>query len=259
MDVSIRMVSVVSAFFWVLLVAFFASAAYSVKDLHLSLENSQLSLTPDGCVVVSIPIKIENEGFYSLGEFNLTTRVADLNGTRITEGSTFIPLIKRGDRIVALHNLTFSVEILMEKGAYYLFNDSSFVVAALISMKLADAIPVKASSNFSVPWGAPFYNFHLEQPTFEPLNLTHIMVSVPISFENHASLEINGEISLHMYNSEGVCVGQGNSTIVAPQGAMYRGSVMLYVYASEIAGKGFFEVYFSTSFFSYGPLVIPHG
>ncbi|MCS7124318.1 MAG: hypothetical protein NZ932_02730 [Candidatus Bathyarchaeota archaeon] len=259
MDVSIRMVGLASTFFWILLVAFFASAAYSVKDLRLNFEKPQLRLTQEGYAVLSIPINIENGGFYNLGEFNLTTKVADLNGTKITEGSTLIPLIKKGAKIVAFHNLTFSVDVLLEKGSHYLFNDSSFAVAALISVKLAEVIPVQVSSNFSVAWGAPFYNFHLGRPTFEPLNFTHLRIAVPISFENHAPIDVNGEISLYMYNSEGKLVGQGESAIVAPQGALYTSSIVFYVQMLEITEEGFFEVYLSTPFLSYGPLVFPYG
>lgn len=259
MDIPIRMIGVASTFFWILLVAFFASAVYSVKDLHLSLGEPRLSLTSDGYAMVSIPINIENGGYYNLGEFNLTTKVADLNGTRITEGSTLIPLVEKGGKVFALHNLTFSIDVLLEEGAYYLFHDSSFAVAALISVKLAEVIPVQAASNFSVPWGAPFYNFHLEQPTFESLNFTHLMVVAPISFENHAPVEINGKIKLFMYNIEGMLIGQGESAITAPQGTLYTGSVVFYVQTSKITENGFFEIYFSTPFMSYGPLVIPYG
>jgi len=259
MDFSIRIIGVASTVFWILLAAFFASAVYSVKDLHLSLGEPQLILTANSSVIISIPINIENGGYYNLGDFNLTTTVADLNGTKITEGSTFIPTIKRGCELITLHNLTFSTDVLLEKGIYYLFNDSSFTVTALVSVKLAEVIPVKALSNFSVPWGAPFYNFQLGQPIYKPINQTHVEVVVPISFENHAPVEINGEIVIFMYNGEGTLAGQGVSSIKAPQGTLYTGEFMLYVQVSEIAQKGFFEVYFSTQLLSYGPLVIPYG
>lgn len=259
MDVSIRMIDVASTVFWVLLIAFLGSAVYSVKDLHLGLGEPQLSLTTDGYVVVSIPIDIENRGYYSLSDFNLTTKVADLNGSKITEGSTLIPLVERGNGIFTFHNLTFSINMLLEKGSHYLFNDSILAVTTILSVKLAEAIPVQASSTFSVPWGAPFYNFQLGQPTYEPVNLTHLKVEVPISFENHSPIGINGKVNIHMYNCEGALIGEGESIMVAPQGNPYLGFVALYVETSKITRGGFFEVHFSTSFLSYGPLVIPYG
>lgn len=258
MDFSIRMIGFASTIFWILLVAFFASAVYSVKDLHINLGEPRLNLTTDGWAVVSIPLNIENMGYHSLSNFNLTTKIADLNGTKITEGSTFIPLVERGGKIAVFHNLTFNLNMLVEKGAYYLFNDSTLTVYAKIGVKLAEAIPVQASSNFSVPWGAPFYNFQLGQPTIEPVNFTHQRINVPISFENHAPIDISGEISLYIYNSEAVFVGLGESTIAASRGTLYTGSILLYVQSSEVTEKGVFEVYFSTQFMSYGPLVIPY-
>ncbi len=259
MDASIRVIGVASTFLWILLVAFFASAAYSVKDLHLDIKKPQLSLTQEGFVVISIPVKIENGGFYNLCDFNLTTMVADLNGSKITEGSTLIPVVRRGDKIDAFHNLTFSLSsFLLDKGVYYLFNDSHFNVTALISMKLAEVIPVQALSNFSVPWGAPLYNFHVGQPNLEPHNITHLKVYVPLSFENHSPVEVNGEIRLYMH-SDGETVGYGETTVAAPQGALCTCLVLLYVEASRICEEGFLEVYLSTQLFSYGPLVIPYG
>ncbi|MEM1540600.1 MAG: hypothetical protein QXJ07_04375 [Candidatus Bathyarchaeia archaeon] len=258
MDVSIRMISAASTVFWVLLVGFFASAVYSVKDLHLSLGEPQLNLTTDGHAIISIPIHIENMGYHNLGNFNITTKVVSLNSTKITEGSTFIPLVGRGSKITVLHNLTFSTNVLSESCIHYLFNDSSFIVAAEISLKLAEIIPVKALSNFTVPWGAPFYNFQFGQLAIEPLNTTHLKIVAPISFENHAPIEINGKIKIYIRNSENVIVGQGESTITAPQGAPYTGSAVFYVETSEITEKGSFEVYFLTPPFSYGPLVIPY-
>ena len=259
MDFSIRIVGAASTVLWIFLVAFFVLAVYSVKDLHLSLGEPRLNLTADRCVVISVPINIENKGYYNLRDFNLTTKVTDLNGTKIAEGSTLITNVGKGCELIAFHNMSFSMDVLLERAAYYLFNDSSFTINAVISVKLAEIIPVKASSNFTVPWGAPFYNFRLGRLTYEPANQTHLKVFVPISFENHAPVEINGEIKFFMYNDEGTLAGQGESSIAAPRGTLYTGFIVLYVQASKITQKVFFNVYFSTQFFSYGPLVIPYG
>jgi hypothetical protein len=259
MELSIRMIGVASTFFWIILIAFFASAAYSVKDLHLSLEQPMLSLDSTSNVIVSIPLNIENGGYYNLGEFNITTKVYNANGSTLAKGSTFIATIKRGEKLAAFHNLTVRFEELLQKGAYYLFNDSSLSIVAAISMKLAEVIPVQALSNYSVPWGAPFYGFKLGEPTFEAFNTTHVKVVLPINFENHAFFDLQGEIQLRMYNSEGLLVGEGKSAIEVPQRIPYSGSLTFYAKAAEITENGRFEVYFSTPLLTYGPLVIPYG
>jgi hypothetical protein len=241
MELSIRMIGVASTFFWIILIAFFASAAYSVKDLHLSLEQPMLSLDSTSNIIVSIPLNIEN------------------GGSTLAKGSTFIATIKRGEKLAAFHNLTVRFEELLQKGAYYLFNDSIFSIAAAISMKLAEVIPVQALSNYSVPWGAPFYGFKLGEPTFEAFNTTHVKVVLPINFENHAFFDLQGEIQLRMYNSEGLLVGEGKSAIEVPQRIPYSGSLTFYAKAAEITENGRFEVYFSTPLLTYGPLVIPYG
>lgn len=259
MDVSIRMISIASTFFWIILLAFFASAAYSLKDLHLSVGEPMLSVASNGDLLVSISLDIENEGYYNLGAFNITTKVADVNGSMLAEGCTFIPTVKRGVKVATFHNLTFSFNGLLKEGSYYIFKDAYLSLAAIISMRIAEAIPVKASSNFSVPWGAPFHNFQLGEPTFEPFNRTHLKIAVPISFENHAFFDVYGKISLRMYNGESLFVGQGEKSIEAPRGFLYNGFIVFFVQKAEITHEGFFEVHFSTSLFEYGPLVIPYG
>ncbi|MGQ9539036.1 MAG: hypothetical protein ACUVTE_05610 [Candidatus Bathycorpusculaceae bacterium] len=259
MDISIRMIGIASTFFWIILLAFFASAAYYVKDLHLSIGEPILSVASNGDLLVSVSLNIENEGYYDLGAFNLTTKVADVNGSMLAEGCTFLPKVKRGVTVATFHNLTLHFNDLLEEGAYYMFNDANLSLAAIISMNIAEVIPVKASSNFSVPWGAPFYNFQLGEPTFKPFNLTHLEIAVPISFENHAFFDVYGKIRLRMYNSEGSFIGLGETDLEAPQGFLYNGFIVFFVQTAGITRQGFFEVYFSTSLFEYGPLVIPYG
>ncbi|MDH5754352.1 MAG: hypothetical protein OEY95_03995, partial [Candidatus Bathyarchaeota archaeon] len=81
----------------------------------------------------------------------------------------------------------------------------------------------------------------------------------PISFENHAFFDLTGSIQICMYNSTDMLVDEGQTTIEARQNSPYRGYIELYVLTAEMTETGYFEVYFLTPLFSYGPLVIPYG
>jgi hypothetical protein len=115
------------------------------------------------------------------------------------------------------------------------------------------------SGNLSIPWGAPLYNFKLGEPQYAQLNLTYTQVTVPISFENHASIDIAGEIQTNMYNVADQLVGQSQAEIKAAQQSHYDGSVMFYVAVQSVTRTGWFELNFHTQLFSYGPVVIPYG
>jgi len=54
-------------------------------------------------------------------------------------------------------------------------------------------------------------------------------------------------------------VGEGQTNIEAHHNSPYNGHLELYVSMGGMTESGHFEVYFLTSLFNYGPLVIPYG
>lgn len=259
MRIPIRMIGIATTFFWIFLIAFFISAVYSAKDVHFQFSEPQICVTADNEVVLSLPVAIENRGFYNIGFFNITTEISDEEGFAITHGSTFIPVIKRNDVETITHNMTIDINNLLNADQSYLFNDAELRIYQMVSMRIAEAIPVQASTNLSMPWGAPFYNFGLGEPESADFNLTHFRVTVPVSFENHASFDIAGNIQIRMYNETDLLVADGETAIEVPQHSPYNGFVEFYVLISKRTNSGRFEVYFLTPFFTYGPLVIPYG
>lgn len=259
MRIPIRMIGIATTFFWVFLIGFAVSAFYSVKDIHFNFGEPQLSMTTDNQLLFSMPITIENSGYYNIVFFNVTTEILDGEGVSIMRGSTSIPVIRRDDRVTVMHNVTVDTNDLLQDHQYYLFNDSEMGINLLIGMNIAEVIPVQASADLSVPWGAPLYNFSLGEIEYSVYNLTYLRAFVPISFENHAFFDLTGDIQMRMYNSTDSLLGEGQTAIAAVQHSPYNGFVELYVSTTEITATGRFEVYFTTPFFNIGPLVIPYG
>ena len=54
MNVPIRMLGVATTIFWILLAAFIALAAYSVKDLNFNLGEPEFSAAPNGDLILSL-------------------------------------------------------------------------------------------------------------------------------------------------------------------------------------------------------------
>ena len=259
MKIPIRIIGVATTFFWIFLIAFSVSAVYSVKDLQFDFGEPQIGVTLDNKILFSLPITIINKGYYNIGFFNVTTEVSDKKDFTIARGTTFIPVIKKGEGITATHNATIDVNDLLQSDQNYLFNDTELKIREVVSMRIAEVIPVQVSTNLSIAWGAPLYNFTLGEIEYTACNQTHLRAIIPISFENHAFFGLTGTIQICMYNSTDMLVGEGQATIEAQQNSPYHGYVELYVLTAEMTESGCFEVYFLTPFFSYGPLVIPYG
>jgi len=259
MDIPIKMIDFATAISWVFLITFFASAIYSIKDLRVDFGDLQEGMTPNGRISFSLPVNLTNNGYYNVGMFNLTTKVLDGNGSEITEGSTVLPAIRIGENLSILHNMTFDASLLLQPSREYLFNDTQLNTVESISMKLGGVIPVSASTNFSIPWGAPLYDLKLGDPLYHTLNQTDVQVTVPLSFDNHAFFDIVGEARIRMYNSANQLIGFGQIEVKVLQHSHYEGGVELRAEVSSNLWTGRFELEFQTSVFSFGPLVIPHG
>jgi len=258
MRIPIRMISIATTFFWIFLIVFLVSAVYSFKDVRFDFGEPQIGLTSDNRILFSLPITIDNKGYYNIGSFNVTTEILDKEGFMITRASTFIPVIEKSRQIMATHNVTIDVNDLLKNSQDYLFNDTELEVRETVSIKLAEVIPVQASTNLSMPWGAPLYNFTLGKIEYAGFNGTHMAATIPISFENHASFDLTGSFQMRMYNSTNTLVSKGQTTIETPQHAAYSGYIELNVPIVGITESGYFEVYFLTPFFEFGPLVIPY-
>jgi len=242
MRIPIRMISMATTFFWIFLIVFLVSAVYSVKDVRFDFGEPQIGLTSDNKMLFSLPITIDNKGYYNIGSFNVTTEILDHEGFMITRASTFIPVIEKSRQVMATHNVTIDVNDLLQNSQDYLFNDTELEMCETVSIKLTEVIPVQASTNLSMPWGAPLYNFMLGENEYAGFNGTHMTATIPISFENHASFDLTGSIQMRMYNSTNILVSEGQTTIETPQNTQYYGQIELNVPIVSITGHGYFEV-----------------
>jgi hypothetical protein len=259
MRIAIRMIGIATTFFWIFLIAFFASAAVSAKDIQFNFGQPQTSINSHNELLISLPVSIVNRGFYNIGDFGITSVVRDAEGDEITRGSTLVPVIRRDEEITAHHNMTLSISDMLQRSENYLFNDSELRFYVAVGLSLAQLIPVEAQTNFTIPWGAPLYNFSLGTPQYSPHNATHFRVLIPVNFENHASFDLMGQLQVRMFNSGNLPVGDGETSIDTPQQSSHDGLLELYVAMSRITATGRFEANLFSPLFNYGPWVIPYG
>lgn len=263
MKIPIRMIGIATSIFWIFLIVFSVSALYSMKDIKLEFGEPQTSLTSDGRVLFSFPIAIVNKGYYNLGNFNVTTEILGEENQTIAWGCTFIPVISKEEVVNTTHDTELNLTALLQSYPHILFNDTELRINTTVSMRAAEVIPIQVSSNHSMPWGAPLYNFTLGTPEFatiiSPSSAARYRATIPMSFENHAFFDLTGTVQVQMYNSTNVFIGEDQVAIEARQSLFYHGSLEFHIQATSLTRNGHFEVFFVTPFFNYGPLVVPYG
>ena len=262
MNVPIKMIGIVTALFWIILIGYFASAAYSLKDLNFNFGKPQFTTTANNEVSLSLPLDIENDGFYSLNAFNLTTVFTDVDGNELGAASTLVPVIPQGQNTTVLHNVVIDIAGLTEKEES-LFNGTDLNCAFTAALNIAGLLPTKLDMNVSFPWGAPFYAFNIGEPTVKNLDPAHIGVSASVSFENHAAYDVTGDLRIELCDSVGSVLAEIQMPLNAPKQSEYADRIAFSVpfdaTSPPPALSGHFNAYFSTPIFDYGPLVIPYG
>jgi hypothetical protein len=258
MRIPIRMIGIATTVIWIFLIFFSISAIYSMKDIRVNLGQLRVSSTENHQVLLSFPVTIVNTGFYDLSDFNISTVIFGSNSSRVTEGYVYVPKVLHERTVNVTHDMKLNVTELLQSNKELAFNDTQLTANMTVSMKAANSIPIRASSNITVPWGAPLANLAINKPEFSTDNGIHPYVVVPVSFENHASFNLTGKIQLQVYSTAGNLVTQTETYIDVSQYSTYKGRLEFLIPLSAVS-RAHFEVFFYTSYFTYGPLEVPYG
>jgi hypothetical protein len=148
---------------------------------------------------------------------------------------------------------------LLSQDDNFLFNDTIFTVFQYVGFNYANAIPLSVHANYTMPWGALLSNLAVRQITYQSYNSTHSTVNVQIVFENHNQyVPVTGTMRIRVYNNQHVRMG--GVTVNGDVQPNSPGNVQasMLVDNSRITPTGEVRLYFTTSVFSYGPVVKPY-
>jgi len=249
---SIRALGWVVTISTLLLFAFLASAVYSI--LQIAIMNQGIGMGDfqtefkDGRLILSMPITINNTGYYDINEFEVTTTLSDKDGTLIVTNTTRITEIKRGDTKSEVHALSLSFEDLFSKAKYILFNDTEIKLLISVGFKYAYALGFQISmANISMPWGDPLYGLELKELNVRSFNGTHLFLELSLDFENHSFLDIGGPLHLTVYNENGEQIGEGMGLLYVPSGGRPEEPIPVIVvltHPKSFTGRGYADVSF---------------
>jgi hypothetical protein len=263
MKTPIRMMTLATSFLWILLMVASASIIYSTMDIRLDIGKPQISLTSENELSVEFQIGIINSGFYNLDDFNISTKIRDPQNTVAAQGSIYIPSIKKGETLNTTLQMRTNLTWMLQANQDLITKDAELRINADISAKTAGLFTLRVSSNLTMPWGAPLYDLTFASPRFTlqtySNSTNYYRIVIPVAFENHAFFDLDGSAKLDIYNNRNVLTGTGAVVFKTPQQSSFKADLQLDAPAASFSSGGHFEVYFSTSLFNYGPLVIPYG
>jgi len=253
MKIAIRMLTIATIILWIIILFFSVTAVYSVMNVDIKLGEVQMLPSSEG-IIFSLPFSINNKGYYELADLNLTTRVTDPDGTMLDLSETIIPSIPQGTNVSSTHKIPIDLDTILSMDLVpLLLNDSSFNIEIFAGLNFARAVPVQLSTNVTMPWGAPFAYFSVGTISVSPYNSTHSEASIPVSFENHAILDITGTLKMEFYNNLDELIASGMTAISVPSQQSYADRILVYTRLQDISkltGSGNLHMIFETPMFT---------
>lgn len=259
MKQTIRALGWATYILWLVIIVFTVTAVYSASQLAIGFDEPHTS-TSGGTMTLMLPFSLENKGFYDIADLNITTIIQESNGVLVSNSSTVVPLISRGSKVDATHNISISLnKMTVASLSRLLFNDTEFNVDMSLALKYARVIPLEISTGIqNFTWGAPLYNLSVgDIQSIELYNSTHVRAILPLSFENHSFFTLEGTVRTVIINTDDQKVGGSTTPISVP--AQSGGTTPLTVFVSTSPGilKEALLYFDFPSVFSYGPVVMP--
>ncbi|MFQ5710914.1 MAG: hypothetical protein ACE5GD_03945 [Candidatus Geothermarchaeales archaeon] len=182
---------------------------YSVAQLSVAPGEVKIESSPPR-VELTLPLFVSNRGPFPITDFSLSSRVQDEQGELLAEGATGPLDIPPGtQRREISHGLTIDLaKVKKEVLENLLLRDQKLWVDVQTSLAIQPFFKFSASPRIPLEWGAPVANLRYGNPQFAPHNRTHILLSIPLFFENNSPfLELDVSIMGEILNAEGVKAG----------------------------------------------------
>lgn len=260
MQMAIRALGWATKLLWIILIAIVITIAYSATQINIAFGEATTTVT-EQTVTISMPINIHNAGLYDINQLNITTRISDQNGNSLVSDSTLTQVISKGTDTTTMHTVTLNITKMLTEQNNLLFNDTTLTAFQYVAFNYANAIPLSVHANYTMQWGAPLSNLVISNPSYQPYNTTHSIISVQISFENHNQyIPVTGITRIEIYNARNILKGTGTTNIdTQPYTSCSTQVDVLVSNFRTLPPKGEIHVFFETSTFNYGPVVIPFG
>ncbi len=255
MNQTIRALGWAAIVLWVMVIFFSGTVVYSAMQIGMSFDEESRLTTSNGTRVMSIPFSISNGGLYDITRLNITTRVADANQTFLSRSTTLVPSVPKTSTVAETHDISINLDDILDQNlTYMLFTDTNLNIDLLVGLTYAYTIPLRISSNLTMPWGAPFSSLVVGDVT----ELSSSRATAPLSFENHAFFSLDGTIRMDVVDEHGRLIGSGTTEVSVSPESSYDEAILMEL-AGDVADVAEVRMHFDMSLFGFGPVVIAVG
>lgn len=195
----------------------------------LSLGTPQITPINSSYVSVSMPVSFTNNNSYvSINGVSTVKVVSDQSGAQVGSGSTEVSA-PPGSSFET--NMQFPLE-LPANSENLLFNDTTLSYTAQVSFfESSGTMLFDVSQPVSIDWRAPLSNLTLGAPQFEAYNSTHVMILVPVSFQNtNDYVDISTTLDAGIFNAtSGALLGTGKLSVNVPPDSSFSSNFVTYI------------------------------
>ncbi|MEM3578611.1 MAG: hypothetical protein QXL54_00090 [Candidatus Bathyarchaeia archaeon] len=236
MRLTIKALGWIIILLWIIVLALPISVAFSLIKLaegkNLGVQEPTFTFS-NGNISINMPVYVNNTGFYEISEANVKIRIGKAD-TIIVAMSKSLPNIPAGQMVNTNCCLTASLREILQKDPTLLTEDANLEVNAALHFRVAYAIAFNIAYNYSTEWGAPFHNLTYSQLAYN--YSTHVF-SVLTSFNNHAFFSISGPLTMELFNSNNIKIGETSLYLDVPSGEVFREIINIAVDPSRITDR----------------------
>jgi len=229
---------------WIITLTLPFSAALSLLKLaegrNLGVQEPTFTFS-NGNISITMPVYINNTGFYDITEANVKIRIWKEN-VAIADMLASLPEIPAGQMVNASCTFTTNFREIFQKDRTLLTKDANLNVNATLRFQVAHLIAFSIARVFPTQWGAPFHNLTVYGETY---NSTGHVLSFYISFNNHAFFSISGFLTVGIFNSAGETVGMTSMDLNVPYGVSFMEFVEVAVDPSKMTGDIYVRLFFA--------------
>lgn len=221
MRLTVKALGWIIAFLWIVTLILPISVALSMLRLadgrNLGVQEPTFTFT-DGNVSLTMPIYVNNTGFYDISEANVKIKIFKANITLATVSKT-LPDIPAGRTVNTSCVFTANIRDIFQKAPILLTEDTSLDVNAMLHFRVAYTIAFNIANNFSTLWGAPFHNLTIHDIAY---NNTRHVLSFYMGFNNHAAFSLNSPLTIELLNSSNETIGMASIGLDVPSGDSFQ-------------------------------------
>ncbi|MEK0326036.1 MAG: hypothetical protein QQN63_10070, partial [Nitrosopumilus sp.] len=229
----IRGLGILSILLSLVVLGILAAIGHTAFLLTENSEVGELSFEfADNKADLSAPLTVVNEGFLDISSFSLNAKATLSDGSTLGETTIGPITIASGQSISLTPTFTIDFSSLSPQALNsLLYEDGTIDLIGDVSISIASLIGLDASFKQPLPWGAPLGNLRFGDSVVTNHNSTHVLVSVPLSFENGSPyFDIDGIISATIFNAtSNTLVGSGQLNVIAPSGTSFSSEIQTFL------------------------------